>query len=56
MGTEGSQPERLRSALELVLHAGDPDAPLRDDIWMSWRRSANSGLSPERLVVPRGRR
>jgi len=25
---------------------------VRDDIWTSWRRSANSGLSPERFTVP----
>jgi transcriptional regulator of acetoin/glycerol metabolism/DNA-binding CsgD family transcriptional regulator len=52
MSTESSNPERLRSALETMLHGGEPPAPVRDDIWSSWRRSANSGLSPEKFAVP----
>ena len=52
MGTGRSHPERLRSALETMLHGGEPGAHVRDDIWTSWRRSANSGLSPEQFTVP----
>jgi transcriptional regulator of acetoin/glycerol metabolism/DNA-binding CsgD family transcriptional regulator len=52
MSTESSQPERMRSALETMMHGGEPRAEVRDDIWSSWRRSANSGLSPERFTVP----
>src|SRR2546423_15462306 len=52
MGTKSSQPERLRSALETMLHGGEPRAEVRDDIWSSWRRSASSGLSPEKFIVP----
>jgi transcriptional regulator of acetoin/glycerol metabolism len=52
MSTESSQPERMRSALETMMHGGEPRADVRDDIWSSWRRSANSGLSPERFTVP----
>jgi transcriptional regulator of acetoin/glycerol metabolism/DNA-binding CsgD family transcriptional regulator len=35
-----------------MLHGGEPRAQVRDDIWTSWRRSASSGLSPERFTVP----
>jgi transcriptional regulator of acetoin/glycerol metabolism/DNA-binding CsgD family transcriptional regulator len=52
MSSESSQPERLRSALETMLHGGEPRPEVRDDIWSSWRRSASSGLSPERFTVP----
>jgi len=52
MSTESSQPERLRSALETMLHGGEPRADVRDDIWSSWRRSAKSGLSPDQFTVP----
>jgi transcriptional regulator of acetoin/glycerol metabolism/DNA-binding CsgD family transcriptional regulator len=52
MGTGNPHPERLRSALETMLHGGEPRAQVRDDIWTSWRRSANSGLSPEQFTVP----
>ena len=45
-------PERLRSALDTMLHGGEPRAQVRDDIWTSWRRSASSGLSPEQFTVP----
>src|SRR5882757_31873 len=52
MSTETSQPKRLRSALDTMLKGGEPRAGVRDDIWSSWRRSASSGLSPERFAVP----
>src|ERR1700686_3688495 len=52
MGTGNAYPERLRSALDTMLHGGEPRAQVRDDIWTSWRRSANSGLSPEQFTVP----
>jgi transcriptional regulator of acetoin/glycerol metabolism/DNA-binding CsgD family transcriptional regulator len=52
MGTGSSQPERLRSALDTMLHGGAPRPEVRDDIWTSWRRSASSGLSPEHFTVP----
>jgi transcriptional regulator of acetoin/glycerol metabolism/DNA-binding CsgD family transcriptional regulator len=52
MSTESSNPERLRSALETMLHGGEPPAQVRDHIWSSWRRSASSGLSPEQFTVP----
>jgi sigma-54 dependent transcriptional regulator, acetoin dehydrogenase operon transcriptional activator AcoR len=42
----------MRSALETMMHGGEPRAEVRDDIWSAWRRSANSGLSPERFTVP----
>jgi DNA-binding CsgD family transcriptional regulator len=47
-----SRSDRLRVALDALLHDGEPGAQVRDDIWTSWRRSANSGLSPERFTVP----
>jgi transcriptional regulator of acetoin/glycerol metabolism/DNA-binding CsgD family transcriptional regulator len=52
MGTANPYPERLRSALDTMLHGGEPRAQVRDDIWTSWRRSANAGLSPEQFSVP----
>jgi transcriptional regulator of acetoin/glycerol metabolism/DNA-binding CsgD family transcriptional regulator len=52
MGTGSSHPERLRSALDTMLHGGEPRAQVRDDIWSSWRRSANFGLSPDQFTVP----
>jgi transcriptional regulator of acetoin/glycerol metabolism/DNA-binding CsgD family transcriptional regulator len=52
MSTGTSHPDWLRSALETMLHGGDPPARVRDDIWSSWRRSASSGLSPEQFTVP----
>jgi transcriptional regulator of acetoin/glycerol metabolism/DNA-binding CsgD family transcriptional regulator len=52
MSTRSSNPERLRSALETMLHGGEPRADVRDDIWTSWRRSASSGLSPNQFTVP----
>jgi transcriptional regulator of acetoin/glycerol metabolism/DNA-binding CsgD family transcriptional regulator len=52
MSTESSNPQRLRSALETMLHGGEPRSEVRDDIWSSWRRSVNSGLSPEQFTVP----
>src|SRR5471032_631312 len=52
MGIGSPHPERLRSALETMLHGGAPRAQVRDDIWTSWLRSANSGLSPEQFTVP----
>jgi transcriptional regulator of acetoin/glycerol metabolism/DNA-binding CsgD family transcriptional regulator len=52
MGTRSSHPETLRSALETMLHGGEPRAQVRDDIRTSWRRSLNSGLSPEQFAVP----
>lgn len=52
MSNPPSRPDRLRVALDALLRDGEPGAPVRDDIWTSWRRSANSGLSPERFTVP----
>ena len=52
MDTRDSGPEALRAALEALLHDGEPTTPVRDNIWASWRRSATSGLSPERFSVP----
>jgi transcriptional regulator of acetoin/glycerol metabolism/DNA-binding CsgD family transcriptional regulator len=52
MGAGEPHPERLRSALETMLQGGEPRAQVRDDVWTSWRRSANSGLSPEQFTVP----
>jgi transcriptional regulator of acetoin/glycerol metabolism/DNA-binding CsgD family transcriptional regulator len=52
MGTGSHHPERLRSALDTMLHGGEPRAQVRDDIWTSWRRSANFGLLPEQFTVP----
>ena len=49
---EASHPESLRAALEAMLHEVEAPTPVRDDIWTSWRRSATSGLTPERLDVP----
>jgi transcriptional regulator of acetoin/glycerol metabolism len=52
MSTGSSHPERLRSALETMLHGGGPRPDVRDDIWTSWGRSASSGLSPDQFTVP----
>jgi sigma-54 dependent transcriptional regulator, acetoin dehydrogenase operon transcriptional activator AcoR len=52
MSAGSSNPERLRSALETMLHGGEPRPDVRDDIWTSWRRSARSGLSPDQFTVP----
>jgi transcriptional regulator of acetoin/glycerol metabolism/DNA-binding CsgD family transcriptional regulator len=52
MTTGLSPPDRLRDALRALLHDDEPREGVRDDIWTSWRRSAGSGLSPERLAVP----
>lgn len=52
MGTGNSHPEKLRSALDTMLHGGESPAQVRDDIWTSWRRSASSGLSPDQFAVP----
>src|SRR5438309_9739367 len=52
MTTRNSAPDVLRAALDALLHDIDPPAPVRDDIWASCRRSATSGLSPERLTAP----
>jgi transcriptional regulator of acetoin/glycerol metabolism/DNA-binding CsgD family transcriptional regulator len=52
MGTANARPERLRSALDTMLHGGELRAQVRDDIWTSWRRCANSGLTPEQFTVP----
>jgi DNA-binding CsgD family transcriptional regulator len=52
MGAGDSSPDRLRDALGALLRDDEPRALVRDDILMSWRRSASSGLSPDRLAVP----
>jgi DNA-binding CsgD family transcriptional regulator len=52
MDTRNSGPEVLRAALDALLHDGEPPTPVRDNIWTSWRRSATSGLSPERFAAP----
>jgi sigma-54 dependent transcriptional regulator, acetoin dehydrogenase operon transcriptional activator AcoR len=52
MDTRGPVPEVLRSALDALLHDGEPPTPVRDNIWTSWHRSAASGLSPERFAAP----
>ena len=52
MDTRNSGPEALRAALDALLHDGEPPTPVRGNIWTSWRRSATSGLSPERFAAP----
>ena len=52
MSSRNSSSDALRSALDALLHDGEPPTPVRDDIWASWRRSATSGLSPEHFSVP----
>jgi len=52
MGTRNSGPEALRAALDALLHDGEPSTEVPDNIWASWRRSATSGLSPERFSAP----
>jgi transcriptional regulator of acetoin/glycerol metabolism/DNA-binding CsgD family transcriptional regulator len=52
MDTRNSGPEALRAALDALLHDGEAPTPVRDSIWTSWRRSATSGLSPERFAAP----
>ena len=52
MDTRSSDPEVLRGALAALLHDGEAPTPVRDNIWTSWRRSAASGLSPERFAAP----
>lgn len=52
MDARSSDAERLRAALDALLHDSAPSAQVRGDIWASWRRSAVSGLSPERLAAP----
>src|SRR5215471_1413962 len=52
MDTASSGPEGLRGALDALLHGGEPATQVRGDIWASWRRSATSGLSPERFAAP----
>src|SRR6476469_8727837 len=52
MATRNSGSEALRAALEVLLHDGEPPPGVPDNIWASWRRSATSGLSPERFSAP----
>jgi transcriptional regulator of acetoin/glycerol metabolism/DNA-binding CsgD family transcriptional regulator len=52
MATRNSGPEALRAALEALLHDGEPPTEVPGNIWASWRRSATSGLSPERFSAP----
>ena len=52
MGTRNSGPEGLRAALDALLRDRESSTPVRGDIWDSWRRSATSGLSPERFAAP----
>jgi transcriptional regulator of acetoin/glycerol metabolism/DNA-binding CsgD family transcriptional regulator len=42
----------LRAALDALLHDGEPPTEVPGNIWASWRRSATSGLSPERFSAP----
>jgi transcriptional regulator of acetoin/glycerol metabolism len=52
MDARSSDPEVLREALDGLLHESAPSGPVRGDIWASWRRSAVSGLSPQRFAAP----
>jgi transcriptional regulator of acetoin/glycerol metabolism len=52
MGTRNPRSEALRAALDALLHDGEQPGPVRDNIWMSWRRCAISGLTPEQFKVP----
>jgi DNA-binding CsgD family transcriptional regulator len=52
MATRNSGPEALRAALGALLHDGKPPIEVPGNIWASWRRSATSGLSPERFSAP----
>jgi transcriptional regulator of acetoin/glycerol metabolism/DNA-binding CsgD family transcriptional regulator len=52
MATRNSGPEALRAALEALLQDAEPPTLVPGNIWESWRRSATSGLSPERLSAP----
>ena len=52
MATRNSGPEALRAALDALLHDGEPPTEVPGNIWASWRRSATSGLSPERFSAP----
>jgi transcriptional regulator of acetoin/glycerol metabolism len=53
MNARNSGPEGLRAALDALLHDGEPAIEVRNSIWESWRRSATSGLSPDRFSVPK---
>jgi transcriptional regulator of acetoin/glycerol metabolism len=52
MGSRNSGPGELREALDALLHDDEPPISVRGDIWASWRRSAISGLSPDRFAAP----
>jgi transcriptional regulator of acetoin/glycerol metabolism/DNA-binding CsgD family transcriptional regulator len=52
MDTPNSGPDGLRDALDALLRGRESPTPVRGDIWASWRRSATSGLSPERFAAP----
>jgi transcriptional regulator of acetoin/glycerol metabolism/DNA-binding CsgD family transcriptional regulator len=52
MAARNSGPEALRAALDALLHDGEPPTEVPGNIWASWRRSATSGLSPERFSAP----
>jgi transcriptional regulator of acetoin/glycerol metabolism len=52
MGARNSAPGGLRDALDALLHDGEPPISVRGDLWASWRRSAVSGLSPDRFAAP----
>jgi DNA-binding CsgD family transcriptional regulator len=52
MATRNAGPEGLRAALEALLHDADPPTAVPGNLWESWRRSATSGLSPERFAAP----
>src|SRR5262245_39094528 len=49
MATRNSGPAVLRAALDALLHDGKPPTEVPGNISASWRRSAASGLSPERF-------
>jgi transcriptional regulator of acetoin/glycerol metabolism/DNA-binding CsgD family transcriptional regulator len=52
MGSRNPSSEALRAALDALLHDAEQPVAVPDTIWTSWRRSASSGLTPERLTVP----
>jgi sigma-54 dependent transcriptional regulator, acetoin dehydrogenase operon transcriptional activator AcoR len=44
--------QRLRDALAVLVASGVAPGKVRDEIGASWRRSASTGLTPERFDVP----
>jgi DNA-binding CsgD family transcriptional regulator len=52
MATRNSDPEALRAALDALLHDAEAPPEVPGNIWASWRRSATSGLSPDKFSAP----